>query len=213
MSPSSSSADIMSSSPSSGAGPRHLQVFQHRLQLLEQLARGVLVAGAREILQPVDHALEIPLAAACAYCDRADATSCCGFFRICSASACRNLSIAARNWSISFLISSSLAPRSSAWRSASCACAQRLLGFATCCRLRSAPPCPTAARRRRADRRRFGVVELVVDRAQAEIDAGFGRELLRRDRQRVERGQHERLGVGVEREDCGAARSARAPAA
>ena len=28
-------------------GPRHLQVFQHRLQLLEQLAGGVLGAGAR----------------------------------------------------------------------------------------------------------------------------------------------------------------------
>ena len=44
------------------AGPRHLQVLEHRLQLFEQLARGVLVAGARQALQPVEHALEILLA-------------------------------------------------------------------------------------------------------------------------------------------------------
>ena len=43
----------------------------------------------------------------------------CGFLRISSASACRNLSSAARNSSINRLISSSLAPRSSAWRSRS----------------------------------------------------------------------------------------------
>ena len=44
------------------AGPRHLQVFEHRLHFIEQLARGVLVAGARQLLQPVEHALEILLA-------------------------------------------------------------------------------------------------------------------------------------------------------
>ena len=52
----------MSSSPSSiWPGLRHLQVLEHRLHLVEQLARGVAVAGAREIFQPVEHALEIPL--------------------------------------------------------------------------------------------------------------------------------------------------------
>ena len=39
-----------------------------------------------------------------------------------------------------------------------------------------------------------------VDRAQAEIDAGLGREALRRERQRVERGHHAVLHVAVERE-------------
>ena len=43
-------------------GLRHLQVFQHLLQLLQQLLRGILVAGARQPLQPVEHALEILLA-------------------------------------------------------------------------------------------------------------------------------------------------------
>ena len=41
------------------ARPGHLQVLQHLLQLFEQLLRGVLGAGARELLEPVDHALEI----------------------------------------------------------------------------------------------------------------------------------------------------------
>ena len=41
------------------AGPRHLQVLQHLLQLVEQLLRRILGAGARELLEPVDHALEI----------------------------------------------------------------------------------------------------------------------------------------------------------
>ena len=41
------------------ARPRHLQVFQHLLQLIEQLPRGVLGAGARQLLEPVEHALEV----------------------------------------------------------------------------------------------------------------------------------------------------------
>ncbi len=45
-----------------GARPRHLQVLQHGLQFLEQPARCILVAGARQIFQPVKHTLEILLA-------------------------------------------------------------------------------------------------------------------------------------------------------
>jgi hypothetical protein len=44
------------------ARPRRLQVFQHRLQLIEQLLGGVLVARARHLLKPVHHALEVLLA-------------------------------------------------------------------------------------------------------------------------------------------------------
>ena len=44
------------------AGLRHLQVFQHLLQLLEQLLGGVLVAGARQPLHALDHVVEILLA-------------------------------------------------------------------------------------------------------------------------------------------------------
>ena len=44
------------------AGLRHLQVFQHLLQLFQQLLGGFLVAGTRHPLQPVEHALEILLA-------------------------------------------------------------------------------------------------------------------------------------------------------
>ena len=44
------------------AGLRHLQVFQHLLQLLEQLLGGILVAGARQPLHALDHVVEILLA-------------------------------------------------------------------------------------------------------------------------------------------------------
>ena len=44
----------------------------------------------------------------------------------------------------------------------------------------------------------FRPVELPIDRTQAEIDAGFGREFFRCDCQRIERGEHARLGFGVE---------------
>ena len=70
-----------------------------------------------------------------------------------------------------------------------------------CCR----PRCCTAIAHSRATTSRsasslLARVELPVDRAQAEIDVGLRRESLRRDRERVERGQHAVLGVGVERE-------------
>src|SRR5207247_3575899 len=44
------------------AGLRHLQVFQHLLQLFEQLPGGILVAGARQPLHALDHVVEILLA-------------------------------------------------------------------------------------------------------------------------------------------------------
>ena len=40
---------------------RHLQVFQHLLQLFEQRLGGVLVAGARQPLHPLDHGVEVLL--------------------------------------------------------------------------------------------------------------------------------------------------------
>ena len=46
----------------------------------------------------------------------------------------------------------------------------------------------------------LGAHEIPEDRAQAEIDAGLRRELLRRDGERVERGDDVRLRVGIERE-------------
>ena len=41
---------------------RHLQVFHHLLQLLQQRPRGVLGAALGQIFQPVEHALQIALA-------------------------------------------------------------------------------------------------------------------------------------------------------
>ena len=48
----------------------------------------------------------------------------------------------------------------------------------------------------------FGVAQIEKQRTQAEIDAEFRREAFRREGQHVERGQHQRLVVGVERQDA-----------
>ena len=45
-----------------GAGPRRLQVFEHRLQFFKQPSCSILVAGASEVLEPIQHAFEILLA-------------------------------------------------------------------------------------------------------------------------------------------------------
>ena len=41
---------------------RHLQIFHHLLQLLQQLASGVLVAALRKLLQLVEHVFQVALA-------------------------------------------------------------------------------------------------------------------------------------------------------
>ncbi len=124
----------------------------------------------------------------------------CGFLRICSASACRNLSSAARNWSVSFLISSSLAPRSSASRKRILRLAQRLLGLGDVAVLDLDRHVPHPRHHVAQLVVGPGVSEIAVDRAQAEIDAGLQRELLGRDGERIERGEHDRLLLGVERQ-------------
>ena len=112
------------------------------------------------------------------------------------------LSSAARRLSVSFLISSSLAPRSSACFSASCAARNAL---STSVMLPSSMV--TASAHRLATTSRIAIVgarglELPRDAVEAEIVAGFRREQFRRDHQRVERGIDLRILVGVEREDA-----------
>ena len=41
---------------------RHLQILHHLLELLQKLPRGILGAVARQVLQPVEHILEVLLA-------------------------------------------------------------------------------------------------------------------------------------------------------
>ncbi len=41
---------------------RHLQIFHHLLELLQKLLRRVLGAVARQVLEAIEHALQIPLA-------------------------------------------------------------------------------------------------------------------------------------------------------
>ena len=149
---------------------RHLQVLHHLLELLQKLPGRILGAVARQVLQPVEHVLQVLLAQHARIAVERP-----GELLIvlnCSRIACMKRSIAARSWSMSCLISWSLAPRSSAWRSASSAL--RNAG------LRVGNVAVLDADRHRPQPRHH-VAQIVVglgahqrpeDRAQSEIDAG-----------------------------------------
>ena len=112
------------------------------------------------------------------------------------------LSSAARKFSVSFLISSSLAPRSSACLSASCAARNAL---STSVMLPSSMVTASAHRLATTSRNAsslLGLIELPGDAVEAEILAGLGREQFRRDHQRIQRDMDLRALVGVERQDA-----------
>ena len=193
----------MSSSPSLHlARLRHLQVLQHRLHLLEQPARGLPVAGAREVFQPVEHAVEIALGEHAGIAVERPRK----LLRILLHLLRQRLQELVHGGAqiihqlLELLVAGAALERLA---QRLLRLAQRLLGLADIAVLDAARPCPTAAPPPRAtDRRCCACCEVVIDRAQAEIDAGVGRELFGRDGERVERGQHQRLLVGVERQDA-----------
>ena len=128
--------------------------------------------------------------------------SCCGLLRSCSASWRMKLSSAARRFSVSFLISSSLAPRSSACLSASCAARSALSTS-----VMSPSSMVTASAHRLGDHLAQRVVgagglELPRDAVEPEILPGLGREQFRRDHQRVERRIDLAVLIGVERQNA-----------
>ena len=128
--------------------------------------------------------------------------SCCGLLRSCSASWRMKLSSAARRFSVSFLISSSLAPRSSACLSASCAARKRLVDVGDVAVLDGDGERPQAGDDLAHRVVGAGGLELPRDAVEAEILAGLGREQFRRDHQRVERRIDLRILIGVERQDA-----------
>ncbi len=180
------------------ARPRHLQVFQHLLQFLQQPLGGFLGARARKLLEPVDHVLQIL---------RAQIAR----IRIHRP---RHLRI----------LPHLLGQRLQEFVERRAQFLGQLLDFVFA---RTALQRLTQSFLRRAQRR-FGVGnvavlepdrhvpqphhdiaqrvvgpgagQLPVDRAQSQIDRSFDLEDFRRDGERVERGQHLRLGFAIERE-------------
>src|SRR4029078_10952757 len=146
--------------------------------------------------------------------------SCCGLFFSCLASWRRKLSSAARRLSVSFLISSSAAPRSSGCLSASCGArraggpplrrllerllrrARRLVVIGDLAVLDGDGERPQAG----DDIARGGVgtgrLQLPRHAEETQIVTGLRREQFRRDHQRVERGIDLRTLIGVERQDA-----------
>ena len=177
---------------------RHLQVLHHLLELLQKLTGRILGAVARQVLQPVEHVLEILRA------HRAGvAVERPGKLLIVLLLLAHRLHVAIHRGAqlvhelLEVLLAGAALER----------LAQRLLGVAQR-RLRVGNVAVLEADRHRPQPP-DDVAQIVVglganqrpeDRAQPEIDAGVGRELLRRHRQRVERGDDERSRIGVERE-------------
>ena len=183
------------------ARPRHLQILQHRLQLIEQLARGVLVAGAGERFQPVEHALQILLAERAGIAvERARQ-----LLRIAAHLLGQRLQeLVHRRAQLLHQLLDLFVAGAAFERLAQrvLRLAQRLLGLADIAVLDLQRHVPHARHHLAQRVVGFGVGETVVDRAQAEIDGKLGREAFRRDGERIERGQHQRLGFGVERQDA-----------
>ena len=98
------------------------------------------------------------------------------------------------------MISSSLAPRSSALRNASSALRSRACGVGDVAVLQLVGERPHLLDDLAQVVVVLGLRERPIERPQAEIGADLGGELFRRDGERVERDQHLVAGLGVERE-------------
>ena len=183
------------------ARARHLQVLEHRLQFFQQPARGLLVAGARQVLQPVEHALEIALAEHAGIAvERARE-----LLRILPHLLRQRLQVLVHGGAQLIHQLFQLFVAGAAFERLAqrvLRLAQRQFGLADIAVLELHRHVPHARHHLAQLVVALGVGQVEIDRAQAEIDGGLGREFFRRDGERVERGQHQRLGVGIEREDA-----------
>ena len=183
-----------------GARPRHLQVFQHGLQFLEQPARGILVAGARQIFQPVEHALEILLA------QRARVTieRPRKLLRILAHLLGKSLQelVHGRAQLIHQLLDFFVARAAFERLTKRLLClTQCLFGLRDVSVFKLNGHVPQPGHHFAQGVVVFRILKIEIDRTQAEIDAGFLCEALRRDSERVKRGKHQRFCFGVERQD------------
>ena len=179
-------------------GRRHLQILHHLLELLQHLPRGVLGAVAGEVLQPVEHALEVALAqrsrVAVERTGELLAVAQLLLHRLQEAVHRRAQLI---HQLLDLFIAGAAFER----------LAQSFLGVAQI-GLRIGNVAVLDGDRHLPQPRRH-VAQIVVglganerpeDRTQSEIDAGVGREFFRRHGQRIERGGDERPSAGVERQ-------------
>ena len=177
---------------------RHLQVFHHLLELLQKLTRGILGAVARQVLQPVEHVLEILRAQRARIAVERPRQ----LLAVLQLLLHRLHEAVHRRAQLIHELLDLLVAGAAFER-----LAQRLLGIAQRGLGVGNVAVLDADRHRPQPRRHvaqivvgLGVNERPEDRTQAEIDAGVGRELFRRQRQRVERGDDERTRPGIERE-------------
>ena len=172
-------------------GRGHLQIFHHLLELGQKLLGGVARAAARHVLQPVEHVLQIALGH-----DARIGIERTRRLTVIALLLRQRLHVAVHRLAqlvhqlLDFLIAGAVRQR----------LAQRLLGVAQR-GLRIGHVAVLDVDRHRPQPLGdvaqciviVGMHERPVDRAQSQIGAGVGREFVRRERQRVERREHDRL--------------------
>ena len=176
---------------------RHLQIFHHLLELGQELLGGVARAAARHVLQPVEHVFQIALAQHLGIAiERVR-------FAVVAQLLRQRLHEAVHGGAqlihelLDFLVAGVALER----------IAQRLLGIAQRgLRVGHVAVLDVDGHRPQpADHVAqivvgLGVHQQLGDRAQPEIDAGLGVEFVRRQSERIERGEHPLARIGVERQ-------------
>src|SRR5262245_23868343 len=182
------------------AGTGHLQVLQHLLELLQHPARGVLGAGAGHLLEPVDHVAQILRAQGA----RIGIERPGELLRILAHLLGQRLQELVERGAqlvgepLDLLVVGAALQRLA--QRFLCR-AQRLLGIGHAAVLEMHRHVPHARDHVAQLVVALGARQLPEDRAQTEIDVGLHLEAIGRQGERIERGEHARLGVGVERQD------------
>ena len=179
----------------------HLQVLEHRLQFFQQLARGILVAGTRQVLQPVEHALEIALREHAGIAVEWTRE----LLRIFPHLLRQRLQVLVHRGAQLIHQLFQLFVAGAAFERLAqgvLRLAQRQFGLRNVAVLELHRHVPHARHHLAQLVVAASVGEVEIDRAQAEIDRCLGREAFRRDGERVERGEHQRLRIGIERQDA-----------
>ena len=190
----------MSSSPSICCPGRAIcRFFEHLLQLLQQLTRSILRAGARHLLETIDHAAQILRA----QLTRIGIERSGELLRVLAQLLGQRLQeLVERGAQLVGELLDLLVGRAAFQRLAQrfLGCAQRLLGIGDAAVLEIYGHVPQARHHIAQLVVAVGTRELPEDRAQAEIDVALHLETLGRERERLEHGQHAGLGIAVERE-------------
>ena len=198
MSPSSSSSDVVVAVAAVHVRRRHLHIFHHLLELLQQRLRRVLGAALRQVLEPIDHVLQVALAHHLGIGIERPRQLLIIFQLLRQSLHVAGHRLAQLVHQLLDLVVAGAARERLLQRGFGVA--QRVLRVGHVAVLDGDRHLPEPRRHVAQFVVGFGAHQLPEDRAQPEIDAGLRREFLRRDGERIERGDDLRPRIGVHRQ-------------